>query len=1424
MDGLDPFPKAGIEVRLLGETGTKSIMNNTVRMDDTINVVGLKLKEELGEVYWWICVHISMIEDDLHDIIESYETPEKAVDSVLGPGSEVNQDAILQSEFAYMCPYLRGCGHPGSFPTKNYETSFDRLLEEFNMYDQGSGPVIFAVTKEWLTKRKAEKFAMNPQETDHSRSDSVIDMMSDNKDRLKYTSIGSTNATVTHLLAPGSSVPVDGLQGVFNNLVASANVPMVVYQRLDGTQSSSIWAPKVRERVLNAADVDDITNKMLESGTSSLFYMVSVPFCDSPVKVRIYPDLSADITLTTSTDMISRIQEAMTVSETYSIIKSVYNVEVKEVQTDIMEVGLMKIYKRVILHGTKDISVNSLIKGLDMLSPVVSYTKNEHNVIEVFLTRTSGFETPTEIKKSIMKHHDLLSKGSIDELNIVVQEDTGASQTEVETEIDAYIQKIREVNRSGRFNMSHVDTTATIKAMSHGIVISFLGTRSIKYTERLLWCLLNMNKTKTTSKESQIPEDADLDDTQAILAMIQNSNESEDSGWEKQEGLDTSGNYLSSKYVLNRLYMFDKDLFTYKKDGYAQYSKMCGAVDKRQPVAVSQERLTKIKETHQISSVSTAKGDAYICPEVWCPATETVMTMEEYKKNGSVCESTNKPGVVLSDTKYWNGATDRFVGFLRPDKHPTGMCMPCCFRRDPNANPAGQDRMAKCGNASPDNEASHTSGKKYIMGSSQIPLPPERKGDLPVGSTLSNLEFIRYGVNQTQDGFMESVAVLLSYTSTEKLREDLSASVTISSMLSTGRDGILQRFIDYKNSPAKEKQFRDYLKTSAGADQMNLSGIKKGLMKLESKDPMFLRELALWDAMTRFKKYVLSDSVGHSLVLPFLQLMNRSILISVIEIINGEEVIHMPLGGVVDPKVSKVGIIMRHEGGIYEPIVIRGKGTKVIPEPLSSLHPVASQIIRLQKKHKELEVKNGIHELELSLKKRHLEMSAHVFTEKMLCAGVVLENGLFVPTGVPDGTTVRGIKRIIYLDKLLDEPISMSRNDAITIFESLNLDYLSKIDDVKDKGGRVVALRVMDYYVPLQNSPELSVLFSTYNDVIHHFLKTTPTLDSDIKARFGNKEGLLKAYDAMMHHLRTNHINELFVLTHPLCPYSMSKRMELMMELTSPVLSDSRDSIARNASRMILTRQRRQVTKTSKSNESSDIIRATEDDVIDGTLVSVVTTASRSLEYLNIIRKVLSTSQDHDNHDKIRAAFSRPISVKLVPGLQFNETKQMGTNVIYAMGVAATYYTGKKDGTSVFDYVSDVVETIISEYELQGEESLSKKLYLNSKVLEAVREELSVARPGLDKRLKAKLTRPGVFLVGPGDVARFFSKNDVVAVIYSDFAPTVVEGSGTQAVVGHVSKEGNLALALRQTDDGTTCLYAIKDLPKELRNVISKER
>jgi hypothetical protein len=1415
----DPFPQAGIEVRLLGDTGTQSMHNESIRQDDTINVVTLKLGDALGQpVYWWICVPNT---HDHDDTIASYESRDRALEALLGPGQSASEDHLARSDFVYMCPHWKACGHAASLPTSLEANNGNRLLEEFDMFDQGSGPVIFVVTKQWLAQRKSEQFALAPSAEDHASHDAVLQRMAGNAARLKYTNIGSINATVTHLLAPGSAVPADGLQTVFDNLVASAQVPMVVLQRLDGTQSTSIWAPKVRERVLTAADVDDITNKMLESGVSSLLYMVSVPFCDALVKVRMYPDLSLDVSVNTRTDMVSRIQEAMDISSTYEIVQQVYNLPVQEVPDDIMDVGLSKIYKRVIMNGTKDISVHSLTKGLDRLAPVVSYTKNENGAVEVYLTRTSGFETPTQIKKIIMKHHDLISKGRIDELNIVVQEATGASQTEVETEIDAYIQHLREVARNGRFSMSHSDTSAVVKAMPHGIVVSLLGTRSIKYTDRLLWCLMNMNQAESKKQAAVLPEDSD--DTQAILAMIQSSDEADaDSSWDVQEGLDASGAYLSSKYALNRLYTFDKELFTYKKDGFTQYSKMCGAVDKRQPIAVTAERLAQIKETRDISSVTTAKGDAYICPEVWCPATETVMTLEEYKKNGSTCES-NKPGIVFTDTKYWSGATDRFVGFLRPDKHPTGMCMPCCFKRDPSANPAGKERLAKCGNAAPDSDAdaSGSTGKKYVMGATQVPLPPDRRGDLPAGSTLPNSEFVRYGVSQTQDGFMESVAALMAYTSTDKLRATLASAVTVNSVLATGRDGILQRFVDYKNSARKVKEFREHLKTSAGADQMNLTGVKKGLAKLEESDPLFIREMALWDAAERFKQYITSDSVGHSLVLPFLQLVDRTLLIAVVEIVNGEEVIHMPLGGLVDARVARVGVIMRHPGGIYEPVVIRGKGVKAVPEPLPALHPVAANILRLHKRHREVDVKNGIVDLEASVKKRGLEISAHVFNERMLCVGVVLAGGLFVPTGVPDGTTVRGIKRVVYVDNILHEASeAIASDDAKATLASLDLEHLAvdRVDEVKGKGGDVIALRVLDYYVPLRNAPELPTLFSGYDDAISHFLKSPPLHTDGMKARFRNKEALLKMYDAMIHHLRTNHVSELFVLTHPLCPYPMNKRADMMTELVSPVASEPRDSIAKNAIRMILTKQRRLASATSSSSESSDIIRANEDDVIDGTLVSVVTTASRALEYLHVVRKVFRESARHSN-DKIRAAFARHVTPAAIPDMQFYETNQTGTDVVYAMGVAA-HRAGKKQNTSVYDYVSDVVDHVISEYELRGEAAFNKKLHLNPKVLEHVRAELTVPRPGLDKRLKTALTRPGMFFVGAGDAARFLSMVDLVAVVYSDFAPPVVEGSGERAVVGFVSKEGNLALALTTADDGTTCVHDTSALPKHVQNTI----
>ena len=674
---------------------------------------------------------------------------------------------------------------------------------------------------------------------------------------------------------------------------------------------------------------------------------------------------------------------------------------------------------------------------------------------------------------------------------------------------------------------------------------------------------------------------------------------------------------------------------------------------------------------------------------------------------------------------------------------------------------------------------------------------------------------------------METVALFVGEDS-KRVRERLATAITVTTMLSLGKDGILQRFFDHKNAVSRSREFREYLKTAAGADHVRItlgtdymSAAK--LANLKDEDPTFVREVSLWDAVHRFREYITGTvEVGHALVMPFLQLLDKKMLVTVLEHVSDEDVIHMPLGGIQASRVAYVGIVIKHPDGTYEGVTLRSamNTRKNLGHLIPSLHPVASKIVSLQVRRRE--VSSVVHKLEHEVQPEMI--IAHVVSSTdFACLGLVLKGGLFVPSARPDRDAIPHVNRIVYYDDLWKSPVDRSVWSVKRATEFLK--KITTVEPVAVRGSTdvVVALKVRDLYVPLHGSAaELRVLMRDSQDDLVAFLKISN--DEMLSKRVTIKESLLKTYDAMIGNLRQKHVSEMAVLCHPLCPYSEEQRVEALLELSSPLLTGIRDDVARHVCMRIIQRQTMSRDTLSEDDAAMpNVIVATEDDVIDGSLLAMVATATQDLAYFNTLRRVLTTTTVAD--DKLQAAFDVPVPspTALRPygkGLNFFETRQTGPDVIYSLAAVVRELSGSSPALTVSQYVSTFVDWILDRIEKYGGSFLNTDRSLDPVVTKAILAELSVKHSGVRKRLVSRLIP--VFRVAQGDVARYLSRSDTIAVVYGTLGPPVVQGSGDKAVVAFI-RRGGLAMALKTGTGGSssTAVFKVSELPRGVRAVVN---
>lgn len=310
---------------------------------------------------------------------------------------------------------------------------------------------------------------------------------------------------------------------------------------------------------------------------------------------------------------------------------------------------------------------------------------------------------------------------------------------------------------------------------------------------------------------------------------------------------------------LERLQTREPTLFLSKKDGkYETYSRMCESNLKRQPVILNEEEKKNIDEKHPGSYSHALKYGTdddkywYICPRYWCLKTNTSMTEEEVKSG--VCGGIIPKGATTipkgsyvyefnSGTKQHLDSNGKYIenipGFLNGESHPSGKCIPCCFkgswdkpqqqrRRDecipPPATPQSQTKTSQLTKKTmnPNVDNTKLGDIFYIINQFTYPIPPQRFGFLPISvqkmfqidvSTIvmktNNAHIspnkpclVRYGVeNSNNQSFIACFAEIYSYKhnletcpTIDEMKEILANKISIDDFMSFHNGSLVSVF------------------------------------------------------------------------------------------------------------------------------------------------------------------------------------------------------------------------------------------------------------------------------------------------------------------------------------------------------------------------------------------------------------------------------------------------------------------------------------------------------------------------------------------------------------------------------------------------------------------------------------------------------
>jgi hypothetical protein len=206
---------------------------------------------------------------------------------------------------------------------------------------------------------------------------------------------------------------------------------------------------------------------------------------------------------------------------------------------------------------------------------------------------------------------------------------------------------------------------------------------------------------------------------------------------------------LNKPYYFQTLIEKKDPILILKEDTkeYNSYSRTCLSDKRRQPVILTDSQLDKINKEHPgflreqdvIKYGSDEKHKFnYICPRFWCLKSNTFIDPNDLKlingemvhkpKKGPSCgkvlpkkEKKVKPGYYIYEFN------DQAYPGLIPDKHPNGLCLPCCFK---NYNTNGRIK-AKQSCLEKSKLSQDAKSDDYILGPDKFPLDIGRWGYLP---------------------------------------------------------------------------------------------------------------------------------------------------------------------------------------------------------------------------------------------------------------------------------------------------------------------------------------------------------------------------------------------------------------------------------------------------------------------------------------------------------------------------------------------------------------------------------------------------------------------------------------------------------------------------------------------------------------------
>ena len=538
-------------------------------------------------------------------------------------------------------------------------------------------------------------------------------------------------------------------------------------------------------------------------------------------------------------------------------------------------------------------------------------------------------------------------------------------------------------------------------------------------------------------------------------------------------------------FVKRMLDHADPALFSYKSESKKRgdYASICGWVDRRQPVVITEAEKRVIDEKYPGayngyvktgSTVDLERRHYYICPKVWCPSSRVAIPP------GAQCPGENETPIVFESKTYWGlgdqaMTRDHYPGFLDKYTRADGLCLPCCFKLQPKEGNRNKKRQEQCvplteQETTAQEEDAAIGTEKYIKADTYFPLEVGRYGLLTkklhsflgkphAGSrhngtglmTEKTETYLRKGIAHGNQSFINCIVTTLDNPKIKSANDFIKLvkkKIDIFTFLTLENGKILQLFIDHQKSPYNNDDFTTFrswfMANKAYIQHFNLLRLQKELDAHTVFSTAIryykdvLREFIIYYSFQNFVEYVTNNKheKDHRILLDLINISTEwlnvreyNYIVINIDVMTGDVHIDCPMNRDTHQFVNKFRpfVVLIKQNKYYEPMYyVKNLPSDQLetefkfPAGKTGKHDKMHELIMFYFNNCSNYIHKDQDNIALFLESHGYKPKYYVIDYDFRMCGLLLQNNLFVPFAQKkDSFGVKGLRFVYISDVIL---------------------------------------------------------------------------------------------------------------------------------------------------------------------------------------------------------------------------------------------------------------------------------------------------------------------------------------------------------------------------------------------------------------------